>query len=297
MRLIHAVLLAALSATPALAQTEHRQLPRADGSVIDYALYVPDGVAEGLLLFAQGSGCAPTATNANLAVARAAFPQHVVLAVEKRGVVPDAAIADGYSDCPAAFTAGYTVSGRVADYEAVLAALGSPLPLVLYGGSEGGLAVAMLSATVAADAAILVSSATGVPFAEMVLSTVPPEGQASVRAAFDAARADPRGTAIFAGSSHRFWADILDRVAADDMLASDTPFLLIQGGRDSASPVAAGRATVDRFAAAGRCNVNSWEFPALDHGMVDPTGRSHMAAIVAAAAQWATTARQLAPRC
>ena len=270
------------------AETVRHQVPRPDGTMIDYALDMPDGAPEGILLLAQGSGCQPTRLNANLRLVRAAFPRHVAVTMEKRGVAPEAAIADGYADCPAAFHAGYTTSGRVADYEAVLAEIGSPLPLVLYGGSEGGLAVAMLAGRVGADAAIVMSSATGMPFGEMVLSTVPPEGQESVRAGFAAARADPQGDALFAGSSHRFWADILDLVAADFMLAATVPFLVIQGGRDVSSPVAAARVTADRFAAAGRCNLLYWELPALDHGMADPQGVSQMAGVARAAAHWAT---------
>jgi dipeptidyl aminopeptidase/acylaminoacyl peptidase len=71
------------------------------------------------------------------------------------------------------------------------------------------------------------------------------------------------------------------------MLQSDSPFLVIQGGLDKSSPVAAARATADRFAAEERCDLTYWEFPAFDHGMLDPSGVSHMAEIAAAAAAWA----------
>lgn len=47
------------------------------------------------------------------------------------------------------------------------------------------------------------------------------------------------------------------------------------------------RALPDRFAAQGRCNLIYWEFPALDHGMTDPAGRSRLPAIARLAAAWA----------
>jgi alpha-beta hydrolase superfamily lysophospholipase len=288
MRHIIAACVAALAATPALSQSEQRHLPRADGSSIAFTVDIPKGKPDGILVLAQGSGCQPTATNANLATMRQAFPHYTAVMVEKYGIASDAAIADGFSDCPAAFHAGHTVAQRVADYVSVLDSLprAPDTPLVLFGGSEGGLAVAMLAEQVQPTATILLSSATGIPFADMVLSTVPPEGHATIEAGFAAARADPQGTALFAGSSHRFWADILDRIPADSMARSTSPFLVVQGGRDTSSPVAAARATADRFAAAGKCNLTYWEFPALDHGMAAPDGTSHLADVATAIARW-----------
>ncbi|MDC9822578.1 hypothetical protein PRN20_02430 [Devosia sp. ZB163] len=283
-----AACIAALAATPALAQTEHRVLPRPDGSSIAFSVDTPAGKPDGILVLAQGSGCQPTTANANFAVMRQAFPRYVTVMVEKYGIASDAVIADGFTDCPAAFHAGHTVAQRVADYVSVLDSLKRrpDTPLVLFGGSEGGLAVAMLAEQAAPTATILLSSATGIPFADMVLSTVPPEGHGSIRAGFAAARSDPQGRTLFAGSSHRFWADILDRIPADYMARSDTQFLIVQGDRDTSSPVAAARATTDRFATAGKCNLTYWEFPALDHGMEAPNGTSHLADIAEAIAGW-----------
>jgi pimeloyl-ACP methyl ester carboxylesterase len=288
MRSIIVVFTAALlAATPSLARTELRQLERSDGSTIHYSVDVPDGEPAGTIVLAQGSGCLPTASGTNWAKVRNAFPNHVAVMVEKYGINPDAQIVDGYRDCPDEFHAGYTASQRVTDYEAVIAELDALKPLVLFGGSEGGLAVAMLSARIHPEATIILSSALGIPFAEMVIATVPPEGKEHVRAGLAAAAADPEGSTLFAGFSHRFWADIMDHVVLDHMLQSDSQFLVIQGGLDKSSPVAAARATADRFAAEERCDLTYWEFPALDHGMLDPSGRSHMAEIAAAAAAWA----------
>ena len=276
-----------LFAHPAFAAPEHRQLARPDGSPIHYTLDTPTGPSSGMVVLFTGSGCLPGAVNANIALARAAFPTFTALIVEKAGITPDSPITDGFTDCPPAFHAHHTPSQRVADTAQVLSYLAPAQPLVLFGGSEGGLSVAMLSAVVEADAAIILSSGIDMSFADIVLSTVPAEGQAFVSAGLAAARDDPTGSALFAGSSHRFWADILRQRAIDPMRETDTPFLLIQGGRDASSPVAAARHGADAYAAEGRCNLTYWEFPALDHGMNDPGGNSHMATILAMAALWA----------
>lgn len=289
MRSIIVVFTAALlAATPSLARTELRQMQRLDGSTIHYSVDFPEGEPMGTIVLAQGSGCLPTAAGTNLPKVREAFPNHVAVMVEKYGILPDARIVHGIVDCPEAFRSGYTVSQRLADYEAVVAELGAPRPLVLFGGSEGGLSVAMLSARINPDATIILSSALGMPFAEMVLETVPPEGREHVRSGLAAAAEDPKGSTLFAGSSHLFWADIMNQVGVEHMLEAGGPFLVIQGSLDQSAPVAAARATVDRFAAQGRCDLTYWEFPGLDHGMLDPQGVSHLEKIVAAAAAWAT---------
>ncbi|MBJ3784609.1 alpha/beta hydrolase [Devosia sediminis] len=282
-----AMTLAFITATTAMAET----LLRGDGSPIHYHFDRPDGPVEGLILIAQGSGCAAAADNASLAAVRDAFAGYAAVTVEKSGVTPEAGIVDGFADCPAAFHETYTLTQRVEDYRTVLAhvrqdeELAGP-KLVLFGGSEGGLAVAQLAATEEPYATIILSSATGMTLEEIILMTLPPEGQVAVSAGFDAARADPEGSAIFAGSSHRFWADILDQRALDAMLISTAPFLLIQGGLDTSSPPAASRPTLDAYAKAGACGLTYWEFPGLDHGMLTPAGKSRLDDVLSLAAQW-----------
>jgi len=282
---------ASMCGAPVQANADAMALARPDGSLIHYTLDRPSGASDGLLLLSQGSGCAPGATNVAIATVRAAFPRYAALVVEKIGVTPNAAISHGNTDCPAEFVQHYTVSQRIEDYRAVLAKLqldSDPIAdrLVLFGGSEGGLAVAMLAAELNPVATIILSSAAGMPFGEMVRSTVPAEGHATIDAGFAAARANPDSTALFAGSSYRFWADILDVKAVDYMLQTSSPFLLIQGGLDTSSPLASARLTADAFAAEGRCTLTYWEFPTLDHSMKTPDGSSRMAEIARLAARW-----------
>ncbi|MBU1304093.1 MAG: alpha/beta hydrolase [Alphaproteobacteria bacterium] len=285
------LILAGLLAAPCSASPKVATLARADGSLIHYTLDRPSGRPEGLMLLSQGSGCAPGATNASIATVRAAFPRYAALVVEKIGVTPDAAITHGYTDCPDAFVQRYTVSQRIEDYRAVLSQLQldpdlAADHLLLFGGSEGGLAVAMLAAELNPVATIILSSAAGTPFGEMVRSTVPPEGHPTIDAGFAAARANPDSAELFAGSTYRFWADIVDVKAVDFMLQTSSPFLLIQGDLDTSSPVASARLTADAFAAEGRCTLTYWEFPTLDHSMKMPDGSSRMAEIAAMAARW-----------
>lgn len=290
MKSLFPFLLLALSAGTVSAAPQIHQLPRPDGTIIHYLLDAPQGESIGLLVLAQGSGCSPASGSANLAIVRAAFPAYTALIVEKSGIAPGDPIENGYDDCPAEFLDTYTLSSRILDYERVLAHLQPasepPLPIVLFGGSEGGLAMERLAARIHPAAAILLSGSVGGTFGEMVLSTVPPQGQATVSASFAEARANPDSSAMLSGHTFRFWADSLDHRSSDYLEATDTPFLLIYGGRDTA-PVRSVRILADRFAEQGRCNLTYWEFPALDHGMVDPVGQSRMADVARLAAAWA----------
>lgn len=282
-----------LLALPQAQAIDYRIIGRADGSAIHYTLDMPAKDTAGLLVLSQGSGCARAAENANLAVVRAAFPDYAALIVEKVGVTPDIVIADPFSACPAGFRDHYTVTQRVSDYRAVLAELDADPALdtsniVLFGGSEGGLAMALLAEQVPVRATILLSTATGETFEDMVLSTVPPEAQDQVRSGFQAARSNPDSSELHGGSTYRFWADSLDLRPLDHMRTTTAPFLLIQGGRDTSAPAAASQSTLATFAEEGLCNLTYWEFPALDHGLTDPEGTSHLPAIASMAANWAT---------
>lgn len=289
MKLLLPLLALVLATGPVQAATEAHQLARPDGSLIHYQLDYPAGPAAGLLVLAQGSGCSPAASSGNLAVIRAAFPGHVALIVEKIGITPDTET-DGYADCPAEFLDHYTLSQRISDYELVLAHLRAqpdmPARLVLFGGSEGGLAMEALASRIRPDAAILLSGAVGATFGDMVRASVPPEGHATIDAGFAAARANPDSSTLFSGHTYRFWADSLDHRSADYIENTDTPFLLIHGGRDAA-PIATLRPLLDRAAEIGLCHVTYWEFPAFDHGMSDPQGVSRLPQIARLAAAWA----------
>ncbi len=288
MKPILSLVLLIVSAGVSCAAQQHHQLARADGTAIHYWLDAPAGESAGILALAQGSGCQPAAGSTSLATVRAAFPGYTALIVEKSGIAADSPIANGQTDCPPAFLDSYTLSQRVSDYELVLSHLqhaAAPAAVILFGGSEGGLAMEVLAARIHPAATILLSGSVGGTFGDMVLSTVPPEGQATVSAGFAQARARPDST-MLGGHTYRFWADIIDHRSSDYLEATDTPVLLIYGGRDTAAvqPV---RTLADRFAAQGRCNLTYWEFPGLDHGMVDPAGRSRLPEIARLAASWA----------
>lgn len=288
MKLLLTVFPLVLSAGSTSAAQIAHQLPRADGTIIHYTLDEPATSSEGILVLAQGSGCRPAATSDNLAIVRKAFPAHTALIVEKSGIAPDSAIKHGSTDCPTEFIETYTLSQRIKDYEIVLAHIRTDMAgqsLILFGGSEGGLAMEALAARIHPDGAILLSGAVGGTFGEMVLSTVPPEGRPIVSAGFAEARANPNST-MLSGHTYRFWADILDHRSSEYLMATDTPFLLIYGGKDPAAgqPV---RTLADRFAKEGRCNLTYLEFAGLDHSMVDPKGRSHMPEVAHMAASWA----------
>ena len=280
-----------IATTPAAAEPQFFETPRTDGSTIHWALDLPDaGEKVGLIVIAQGSGCAAAMQSDSMQQARAAFGNLAALTVEKYGVRQGDNPADDHMDCSQAFREHHTVSQRVADYSQIIDRLrDAPWwngKLVLFGGSEGGIAMAMLAPEAQADAGILISTGGGVPFGQMVRQSIPQEGWPTVDATFEKARQNPNSTELWAGQSLRFWADVIDRRASDYMLRADTSFLLIQGGRDASGAVNVARAVSDQFSEAGRCNLIYWELPGLDHGMADANGTSRMADVLSQAHFW-----------
>lgn len=277
--------------TIATATPEHGTAERADGSALHWTLDLPeDSEGVGLIVLAQGSGCAAAMQSHAMQLARTAFGNLAALMVEKYGVQPDDDPSDDHMDCSQAFREHHTISQRVADYSRIIDSLRDAQwwngDLVLFGGSEGGVAMAMLASEVQADAAVLISTGGGVPFGEMVRQSIPQEGWPTVDAAFERARQNPDSTELWAGQSLRFWADAIDRRAADYMLRTDTSFLLIQGGKDASGAVDVARAVSDLFSEAGRCNLTYWEFPAYDHGMTDENGGFRMPDVLMQSNSW-----------
>lgn len=282
------VAVALMGGLPGNALADARSLARTDGSAVQYQLDVPTERGElPLVVIAQGSGCIGARQSGSVKAVIDAFAGFPILTVEAYGVAPEQA---DPANCPEAFLAHGTMSQRVEDYRLVLQALEGAAwwdgRIVLFGGSEGGLVVARLAGAVEAEAAILLSTAPGARFDRIVLANVPPEGQETVAGLFERARADPGSMEMLAGYPFRFWADALAINAVEDMLSSDTQFLVIHGGQDSV-PVDYARSAADSYADAGRCELTYWEFPALDHGMRDIGGQTQMPMIAEAAARWA----------
>lgn len=282
-----------LLALPAVATAapEHREAQRPDGSTVNWTLDLPDsGEKVGLIVIAQGSGCAGAMQSLSMQQTRAAFGSLAALTVEKYGVRQGDNPSDSHMDCSQVFREHHTVSRRVADYRQIVDSLrDAPWwngELILFGGSEGGIVMAMLAPEVEADAAILISTGGGVPFGQMVRQSIPQEGWPTIDAAFEKARQNPNSTELWGGQSLRFWADAIDKRAADDMLRADTSFLLIHGGRDASGSVDVARAVSDLFTEAGRCNLTYWEFPAFDHGMTDPNGSARMLDVLMQSNDW-----------
>jgi pimeloyl-ACP methyl ester carboxylesterase len=219
-----------------------------------------------------------------------------VLTVEKYGVShgADPAASSGQreaGDCPPDYFKGHTVSQRADDYERVIAAL-SREPwwngqIVLFGGSEGGAAVAVLAPRLARlDAVIIMSTGTGIAMSDWIKGVLPPPVAAQTDAVFARIRANPGSVEVWGGNSWKWWADILDRVLADDLLKVKASILLIHGELDQFAPVASARATRDRFKSSGNGNLTYWEKPGLDHFMSDAKGQSQLAEVLAEASAW-----------
>jgi pimeloyl-ACP methyl ester carboxylesterase len=293
------LLLAGLVATQAAAQPSVPAVRRPDGSAIDWYLDRQAGLPrQGILVLAQGGGCNSVTLNHNVEAAKRLLPDFAIVTVDKYGVRPgdDPKPDDG---CSKTFYRRHTISQRVADYRQVIARA-EALPwwngqLVLFGGSEGAAAVEILASQVRADAAVIYSGATGIPFHEAFVQNIPPQMAAAAPAELAKIRRAPLSDRVWGGNSYRWWADIIDRPLWDEALAAKGPLLVVQGRRDRSNPVSSARALRDKFAAAGRCNLTYWEYADYDHAMADAAGASHQAEVFARISAWLTDRLKGAP--
>lgn len=284
----------------AIASPERYETQRADGSTIYWTLDRPDSVDKtGIIVLAQGSGCLSVEHSPSIALARSIYADFAALTVEKYGVKPGDEPQDDYADCSIAFHEHHTITQRVNDYLQVIDLLRDKPwwneQLVLLGGSEGGAAVAKLSAQTRVNAIILLSVGGGWTFGEifrqatldeMIRYSVPQEQWPDIDTAFDEARKNPQSSEIFSGSSYHFWADAIDQRAVDFMLDAQAPLLLIHGSSDVSVSVASARMAVDVFVKSGRCNLTYWEFTGYDHGMGDVAGNSRMKEVLTLSHAW-----------
>jgi pimeloyl-ACP methyl ester carboxylesterase len=275
-----------------------RELPRAGGGpILWYLDRRGRSGRQGVLLLAQGSGCASVTKNPNLALAAATLrPADAVVMIEKPGVAPGDAPADPMADCRAAFRAEHTVSRRVADAGAVLDALARERwwngRLTLFGGSEGGAVVAQLAALrPEATAVVVFSTGVGEPLSASLPAVLPPPARPGLQAQLDAMRRDPTTDKVWGGNTYRWWADIMDRRLADDLAGARGRVLLVHGERDQSAPVASARAAANTLEAGLGAQFRYLEKPGLDHQMVDEAGRSRLHAVLAEIEGWLATPR------
>ncbi|MDW6005464.1 alpha/beta hydrolase [Vibrio mangrovi] len=269
---------------------------RGDGTFIHWQLNaISSDTSQPLLLVAQGSGCLPTRANKNIELLRRVLPEYAILTIEKYGVNPEVIPKDPMNSCSSEFYANHTVTRRVEDARLVLHDLQARNlwhgNLILFGGSEGGAVVSILSHEIdAVDAVVVFSTGTGMTMAEFFPQIVPPPVAKQMQAVFEQARANPMSQEIVGGNSLRWWADILDRRLSDDLLKSSVPVLLIHGENDRHAPVAAARATQSAFAFAGESeHLTYWELPHRDHQMRDEEGKSHLETVFDQVAAWIRT--------
>lgn len=269
---------------------------RSDGSSINWKLNrVSKAAPLPVLLIAQGSGCAPARSNTNLGLLEGLLSDFAVLTIEKYGVDPTTVPEDPMNGCSSEYYANHTVTRRVEDAKLVLRDLRSRAlwdgRLVIFGGSEGGAVVSILSHELEdVDAVVVFSTGTGLTMAEFMPMVVPPDVASQLPNVFSQARSNPRSSNIFGGNSLKWWADILDRRLSEDLLKSAVPVLLIHGENDRHAPVAAARATRDAFVGSGQTNrFTYWELPHRDHLMRDETGKSHLREAFKEIADWVRT--------
>ena len=274
---------------------------RDDGSLIHWSLdRHQGGPKQGILVLAQGSGCLAATENPNIVRAKGLLPDFAVVTVEKYGVRPHDAPKDPFGGCSLDFHAHHTVSQRVADYQRVLAQPEtSPWwdgRLVLFGGSEGGAAVAMLAPRVRPTALVVFSTAPGRSFRQTFKLSVPPEVAAQADSEFAKIKADPLSPKLWGGNSYRWWADILDHDLTADLLSVRAPILIVHGERDRSGSVQIARMVRDEFQREGRCNLTYWEFAGYDHQMQDAAGAAHIEEVMRRISGWLSAKISAAPK-
>lgn len=244
-----------------------------------------------LLVLAQGSGCTSVISNANVEAAKALLPTAAILTVEKYGVLEGDAPKAFPEDCRWAYTAHHTISQRVADYRQVISDLRNETwwngKLILFGGSEGGAVMQILAAQVHPDAAVIFSSATGMPFRQAFVQVLPPSERKIVPENIRKIRKNPNSTQTWLANTYLWWSDIMDRRLSDDaMRACGTDFLVVQGQRDQSNPVESARKFVRNFRKSGHSNITYWEFPDYDHSMTDSEGETHIKTVLLQISEW-----------
>lgn len=265
---------------------------RPDGSTITWYLdRQVGGSQQPILVLAQGSGCTSITTNANIKAAKKLLPTAAIVTVEKYGVLEGDAPKSFPEYCRPAFTAHHTISQRVADYRQVIVGLrNAPWwngELVLFGGSEGGAAMQILAPEVHPNAAVIFSSATGMPFRKAFVRVLPPEEAKTVSAHVAEIRKEPTSAKTWLANSYLWWSDIMDRRLSDDAIrATTTQFLVVQGRWDQSNPVISARRFVVNFRKAGRRNITYFEYPNYDHSMNDRLGQSHLSEVFDRISEW-----------
>ncbi len=245
--------------------------------------------SQGILVLAQGSGCASPIHNTAIEKAARIAPDSAVVLLEKAGV------ATGFrpsgEECPASFHDQHTLSGWASDLQQVIAELRKSDwwngELVLFGGSEGGAMITLAADRIPeTDALVVLSSGLGMTMADTLLAVVPPEVAANLEHQFVDIRAQPESSTVWSGHAFRWWHEVLDRNFIADLLALEIPVMLIQGGRDRSVPVQSGRSVQQAFEEAGQSNLSYREYPEFDHGMVDADGNTQLDRVIAEAADW-----------
>lgn len=265
---------------------------RSDGTTITWYLDRQVGARQQpILIIGQGSGCDSVKSSANVKAAKNILPTAAVVTVEKYGVLEDDAAKEFPEDCRPEFSAHHTISQWVADYRQVIAGLRN-MPwwngqLVLFGGSEGGAAMQILAAQVHPNAAVIFSSATGMPFREAFVRVLPPAEAAAVPAHIAEIRKEPTSTKTWLQNTYLWWSDIMDRRLSDDAIrATTTQFLVVQGRWDQSNPVISARRFAANFRTAGKTNITYFEYPDYDHSMNDRMGQPHLSEVLDSISKW-----------
>lgn len=255
----------------------------------------------GLLFYVQGSGHASVLD----IVARLAGAPTLglpVFVMQKPGIT-EAGIVD-----EALLHARSSLEARTRDHLAVLREVcrRHPIdaPVIVVGGSEGGLVAAEMAAREPRIShLVLVSSGGGWTQERELRHLLSMHGEAAGARSLDELdgwldriRRAPDSDRIWAGHAFRRWSSFLWATIRPDRLPVGLPVLLVHGGADRSVPVESARALRDAFVAAGRTELTYVEYPAADHALSDADGRSLFPLLEIDLARWMAATGILSPR-
>lgn len=276
---------------------------REDGSTIHYYLLQPstESASDTLLLILQGSDCnSALQVEAIFSDYRNVWPEADVLLIEKYGIDKTLNFSANVerADCPSQYLKNDSPKQRVADIEAVLAAVrgsGRYPNLILLGGSEGAAVANMVAAKVDKVSATVAFNGGGRWFIDDVIHSIAAsaEDSADVEEAVNGIRGfsrhilnSPPSDLVVSGHGYKWWYEMLSLDQRKLLEAVDTPLLIVQGGRDvSVSP----KKVDDLVAAlnkAGKDNIEYRKYEELDHYFSDRRGDSQRGAVVKDIHHW-----------
>ena len=279
------ILTCSVSAKEVITHTTSRD----DGSHISYYLAQHSYDADTLLLILQGSDCnSVLKIDSILTNYKNVWPEADIFLIEKYGIDNKLKYSadTARKDCPAQYLENDSPAQRVADIKVVLDIVRKDGPykkFVLLGGSEGAVIANLVTADVDYIDATIAFNGGGRWFIDDVSHSIAAKYKKP-----EEARKDIDGFTGFSehvlnskpfelevsGHGYHWWHQMLSIDQLDTLQNVKSPFLIVQGGRDtSVSPQKTDK-MMQHLKDLGKSNIEYRRYEELDHGLKNSDGKS-----------------------